>query len=121
MVVLPCFRQCGDQCRLSLSPAISVGSITNPATCGGNGNFVLNFTNVADGTYTIAYSTGSFTGITVAGSTAAIATTVGTYNDLQITVNGCTSPTGVNTTLDDPSAPTVGTLTQPNCGTASEV
>ncbi|MEK7720296.1 MAG: Ig-like domain-containing protein, partial [Bacteroidota bacterium] len=105
-----------------LSPAISVGSITNPATCGGNGNFVLNFTNVADGTYTIAYSTGSFTGITVAGSTATIATTVGTYNDLQITVNGCTSPTGVNATLNDPaapSAPTVGAITQPTCGTAT--
>jgi len=102
-----------------LTPTLTTGTITNPATCGTNGSIVLNFTNVPDGTYTISHSSGSFSGVNVASGTATILTDAGTYNNLQITVNGCTSSSGVDASLVDPSAPPapiVGLITQPTCG-----
>ena len=45
---------------------------TNPATCGGNGTLALTFTNVANGTYTITYSGGSFTNVNVTNNAATI-------------------------------------------------
>ncbi|MFY9151922.1 MAG: tandem-95 repeat protein [Prolixibacteraceae bacterium] len=103
-------------------PTISVGGVTNPVTCGINGSIVLNFTNVPDGTYNISYSTGSFNSVVVSGNTTSISAQAGTYSNLIITVNGCTSAAGVDATVTDPSAPlapTVGTITQPTCSVAT--
>jgi gliding motility-associated-like protein len=84
------------------TPSISLGTVTNPSTCGGTGSIVLNFTNVSDGTYTIDYSSGSFTGVVVSGGTATIVTTAGAYNNVSITVSGCTSISLINANLIDP-------------------
>ena len=104
------------------TPVITVGTLTNPTTCGGNGSIVLNFTNVPNGSYTVSYTSGSFSGVAVSGGTATISAPSGTYNNLQITANTCTSATGVNASLSDPvkpTAPVVGTITQPTCVTAT--
>ena len=86
-------------------PSISIGGVTNPLTCGETGSIVLNFTNVPNGTYNISYSNGSFNSISVTDNTATLTPIVGTYDNLNITVNGCTSPAGVDAIISDPGAP----------------
>ncbi|MEQ9423635.1 MAG: putative Ig domain-containing protein [Cyclobacteriaceae bacterium] len=88
-------------------PTISVTSTTNPTSCSGNGSIELGFTNVPDGTYTITYATGSFTGVTISSNSATIVAPAGNYNDLEITINGCTSTNDPDAALTDPVAPTI--------------
>ena len=87
------------------TPEIAVGTVTKPTTCGGNGIIPLTFTNVPDGTYIINFDGGSFPNIDVSASAAVISAPAGIYNDLQITVNGETSVSGVNVVLTDPESP----------------
>jgi hypothetical protein len=98
---------------------------TNPTTCGGSdGEIDLTFTNVPNGTYTINYVDGSmvaqsFTGVSVTLNTATVSgLTAGDYNDLSITVSGCTSTEDVDITLTDPNTPTLSAVgTDPTtCG-----
>ena len=86
------------------TPTLSVTK-TDPSTCGGNGSLNFTFTNVTDGDYTISYDGGSFDNVTVSSGTASVTAAAGTYNNLQITVDGCTSATGQNATLSDPNPP----------------
>ena len=62
--------------------------------CGANGTFDLTLTGVVDGSYTIDYSGGSFAGVNVVGGAATVTTPEGVFNDVQITINGCTSILG---------------------------
>ena len=90
------------------APTITVGTVTNPTTCGGNdGTIPLTFTNVPDGTYTITYDDdGSFTGVEVSELVATITgVSAGTYSNLQITVGDNTSALGVNVVLIDHQDP----------------
>jgi hypothetical protein len=101
------------------TPVIAVEEVTNPVTCNENGSISLAFTNVPDGIYSINYIGGSFSEIAVSSGTATISAPTGTYNDLQITVSGITSASGVNASLNDPhipDAPLIETVTQPTCG-----
>ncbi|MFK7932452.1 MAG: hypothetical protein AB8G22_03025, partial [Saprospiraceae bacterium] len=103
---------------ISGRPTLSAAS-SNPTTCGGNdGSITLTLTNVPDGTYTINYmddalSAQTFTNIAVASGSATISgLSEGTYNDLSITVNGCTSTEDIDFTLMDAvSAPIATTST----------
>ena len=100
-------------------PTIAVGSSTDPASCGVDGSIVLNFTNVPDGTYTIDYDLGSFTGVVISSGTATISAPAGVYDNLSITVTGCTSTDDPDVTLTAPNLPTiaVGSSTDPaSCG-----
>uniref|UniRef100_UPI00356896E6 cohesin domain-containing protein n=1 Tax=Mariniphaga sp. TaxID=1954475 RepID=UPI00356896E6 len=92
------------------TPTITVGAVTHPTTCDGDGTIPLTFTNVPDGTYTITYDGGSFEGVVVSGGTATITTEAGTYNDLQITVGSETSAVGVDAELSDPEGPEKPTI-----------
>ncbi|MCY1718703.1 hypothetical protein OU798_00005, partial [Prolixibacteraceae bacterium Z1-6] len=78
----------------------------NPSECGGNGSLVFSFTGMPDGTYTITYDGGSFNSVPVSGDTVSVSAPAGIYNNLQITVDGCTSVTGKNANLSDPNPPT---------------
>ena len=87
---------------------------SDPTTCSGtDGSITLTFTNVPDGTYTINYmdavpSAQTFTNVSVSGGSATISgLSAGVYNDLTITVNGCTSTEDVDITLSDPAIPTL--------------
>jgi hypothetical protein len=88
-------------------PTTSLSLITDPTTCGGNGSIELVFTNVPDNTYTIDYDGGTFANVVVSGGSATISTTAGTYENLSITVTGCTSTEDVDVTLTDPPTPTI--------------
>jgi len=104
------------------TPTLSTGILTDPASCGADGSIVLNFTHVPNGNYIVSYSSGSFSGVAVSGGTATLSAKAGTYSDLEITANGCTSSAGINASLIDPSAssaPIVGTITQPTCLTST--
>ena len=94
----------------------------NATTCGSNGSINLTFTNVADGTYTISYTGGSFTTVQVTNNTATIQNVQpGNYNDLQVTSNGCPSPLGENVIITAPTPPAAptATLTQPTCSVST--
>ena len=104
------------------TPTLSTGILTDPASCGADGSIVLNFTHVPNGNYIVRYSSGSFNSVAVSGGTATLSAKAGTYSDLEITANGCTSSAGINASLIDPSAssaPIVGTITQPTCLTST--
>jgi fructose-1,6-bisphosphatase/inositol monophosphatase family enzyme len=74
------------------APTIAITTINDPATCGGNGSISLSFTDVPNGNYDIAYDGGTFAAVAVSGNTATVnAVAAGTYNNLSITVSGCTS------------------------------
>jgi gliding motility-associated-like protein len=89
------------------APTIAITTINDPATCGGNGSISLSFTNVPDGNYDIAYDGGTFAAVAVSGNTATVNASAGTYNNLSITVSGCTSSEDPDVTLSDPDAPTI--------------
>jgi len=93
------------------TPEIVLETATNPATCAGNGIIPITFNNVPDGTYTINFIGGSFPNIDVSASAAVISAPAGIYNDLQITVNGETSASGVNMVLTDPESPVQPVIT----------
>ncbi|SNR42225.1 hypothetical protein SAMN06265371_102483, partial [Lutibacter agarilyticus] len=94
------------------SPTISLTSSNNPTTCGGtDGSIVLSLTNVSDGNYSINYEDASstsqiFTNISVSGGSTTInGLSEGTYNNIAITVSGCTSLDDVDIVLVSPGAP----------------
>lgn len=95
-----------DQMTVSVQPIPTIAATGTDATsCGDNGMIDYTFTNVPDGTYQIDYDGGSFSGVTVTGGSARVNAPVGSYNNLSITVNGCTSTENVNVTISAPSNP----------------
>ncbi len=99
------------------TPAITNIVEVDPTICGGQGSLNFTFTGVPNGIYSINYGAGSFSGVTVSGSKASVAAIAGTYNNLTITVNTCTSATGINANITDPNPPPAPTITvQDNCG-----
>ena len=98
-------------------PAITNVSENNPTACQGQGSLDFTFSGVPDDTYTIAYDGNSFAGVVVSGNKASVQASAGTYNNLRISVNGCTSANEVNASLSDPNPPSTPTITvQDNCG-----
>ncbi|WP_420315855.1 Ig-like domain-containing protein [Ekhidna sp.] len=102
-----------------LLPTIAVTGSTNPSSCGGNGTISLSFTNVPNGLYTIDHNTGSFSNVSVNGSTATILATEGTYTDLGITVSGCSSIEDPDVVISDPIAETISLVAFNNPTTCS--
>lgn len=93
----------------------------NPAFCGQNGSIIFNFTNVPDGTYTINYQTGSFPNVNVVGNGATIAVAPGPYNNLSITVNGCTSIDDMDILIVAPTGSVINNVvpTGATCGNSN--
>src|SRR5690625_3617813 len=106
--------------EVSELPVISVSSTGNPAECGGEGTIVLGFTGVEDGIYDIEYDGGVFENVDVMDNSATISAPAGAYQNLTITVDGCTSADGVNASLSDPDAPEapVVSVAAAECGVA---
>lgn len=93
---------------ISVSPSpVLQASGTNPLTCGTNGTISFTFTNVPDGTYTINYDGGSLSGVSVSGGSATVSAPAGSYQNLTITVNGCTSAEDVDVVLAGGNAPDI--------------
>lgn len=89
------------------TPSVVANPI-DPTSCGGNGTINFTFTNVPDGTYTVSYATGTLN-VTVSGGTGSASVPAGSYNNITITVGGCTS-SPVSTTLTDPGSPATPTI-----------
>ncbi|MFN5910935.1 MAG: beta strand repeat-containing protein, partial [Bacteroidota bacterium] len=107
------------------APTITLGSTTNPSTCGGNdGSIIVNglFNNT---NYTVSYTlngnpasvsltSNSSGSITISGLSA------GTYTNISATSSGCSSANslaGPIVLIDPtvPNAPVIGSTTQPTC------
>jgi gliding motility-associated-like protein len=100
------------------SPEIISESHSQPTVCGGKGKINFTFNNVPDGLYTISYSSDQFDNVLVAASKAEVSALAGKYDNLKVTVNGCSSTEIVSIDLSDPFAPTVpeaSVTNQPSC------
>jgi hypothetical protein len=95
------------------APTIQVISIEDPASCGADGKINLSFTNVEDGFYTINYTAGSFEGVLINSGIATISASVGIYEDLSISIGGCTSVNNPDVILSDPIPDNSYALTNP--------
>jgi hypothetical protein len=85
------------------APEITLVSSTNPASCGEDGSIALSFNGVPLGTYTVNYLGGSFANVDVdASGNATFAAPAGEYQNLSITVGGCTSTDNLDVLLVDP-------------------
>ena len=101
-------------------PQITAASANDPVICGGNGLIELTFSSsVPDGNYNIVHDAGTFPGVTVSGGSANINAPEGQYDNLRITVSGCTSTQDIDITLTDPAIPTIainGFASPTTCG-----
>src|SRR5690606_4048896 len=95
---------------------IPVTSVTenNPEECSGLGSLDFTFDNVPNGAYTILYDGGNFSDVSVSNNLASVSTGAGNYNNLTISVDGCSSASGVNVTLTDPNSPLPPTVSVEN-------
>ena len=85
----------------------------NPVTCGVDGSIDFTFTNVPNGSYTITYTTGTFTNVSVTGGNATVPAPAGTYNDLQITVGNCNSAAGTTIVIQPAAMTGTAGITSP--------
>jgi surface protein len=104
------------------TPTLSLSNTSNPTTCEGDGSIELEFTNVVDGTYDIAYEDGdgnlqTIPGVSVSLGEATITPKAGVYNNLSITIAGCTSDEDPDVTLTDPDTPTIAVASSTNPST----
>jgi gliding motility-associated-like protein len=121
ITVNSCTSQQDPDVVLSSPDAPTIEAVAvQPTTCGASdGEIDFTFTNVPDGTYDITYDGGTFTDVDVASNAATVDNLpAGNYNNLAITVNGCTSQQDPDVVLSSPDAPTIAAVAvQPStCG-----
>ncbi len=88
-------------------PTITLGVPTDPTTCTAvDGTIPLTFTNVLDGVYSLNSTAGVLSITVTAGSGTITGLSAGVYDDITITVTGCTSAEDIDVTLSDPPVPT---------------
>lgn len=90
-------------------PTLALTDQTNPAVCGEQGSFELTATGVPNGPAMVGFDGGSFD-VVFNGGVATVAAPAGSYDNLTITVNGCTSMEDVDVDLPDPGTPTIGVV-----------
>ena len=104
--------------NLNITPAVpTVGTITQPTCALATGTVILNnLPSTGNWTITPGNITGTGTTLTITGLAA------GTYNYKVANAAGCTSSASavvINAQPATPTAPTVGTITQPTCALAT--
>jgi gliding motility-associated-like protein len=78
-------------------PAVTLNAFGIGSQCPGvDGNIQLAVLNVPDGIYSITHATGQFNSVKFTGGKASVSAPPGSYADLKISYNGCTSANGVN-------------------------
>lgn len=100
---------CTDLNNISIA-----ASATDPTQCSGLGEINLTLTGVADGDHDVLYDGGSFLNVSVTGGAATINAPAGNYNNLEISVNSCTSVEYPSVTLTDPADPVIAGVTGNN-------
>ncbi len=112
-----CIYQKSVAITVSPNPAPTIGTITQPTCATATGSVVL--TGLPTGNWTINPGgiTGSTATVTISGLTA------GNHTFTVTNANGCVSlasaNVGINAVLTIPNPPTIGTITQPTCSTAT--
>ncbi|MFO7671796.1 MAG: hypothetical protein R6W31_19210, partial [Bacteroidales bacterium] len=115
-----CTSDASDQVVINVGPVIpaapTVGTITQPTCSVSTGSVPLS--GLPSGSWTLTRTPGGTT--SGSGSTTTVTgLTTGTYTWTVTNEDGCTSESSssavINTAPDIPAAPTVGTITQPNC------
>ena len=93
------------------SRVLSSASGTDPSTCSGtDGQLTFSVTNVADGTYTVSYTGGTFSASVSSGTATVSNLSAGTYANFSLTNgNGCVGTSSLSVTLSDPTAPSFTT------------
>lgn len=103
-----------------LSPTLALNSISNPTTCLGNdGSIILSTTNLPNGSYTLNYEDATATPQTVTmvvvGNIGTISGLLaGTYNNITVANNNCTSLEDVDVLIADPPLPILAINTVAN-------
>jgi len=82
-------------------PSLAASGV-NSVSQSEDGKIDFTFTDVPDGTYTISYTSGSFTNVIVLGGKATVEAPPGIFNNLSINVSGCMSSASANVVLTDP-------------------
>jgi len=111
----------------TICPTLIFTSKTNPDSCGGKGTIIMSTNGIADGTYSDRFyyedvnGTHLFPKVIVSSNVATASAVAGEYNNIRYWVTGgCYPTTEFDAVLIDPalpSAPVIGTLTQPTCAT----
>jgi hypothetical protein len=101
--------------QLPVTPKIRVIRNSQAANCQEQGEILLGFDFVANGTYNINYDGGVFPGVSVVNGRAPISAPAGIYNNLSITANACTSTENPNAVILAPEEPIIalGTVINP--------
>jgi parallel beta-helix repeat protein len=109
-----------------LLATLTVGTATNPITCGGNGSIAFTSTNIPNGNYSLSFTatgagaTNSPQNVTVANNAFSLTgLKAGTYSNFSMTVSGSPVSASTSRTLSNPASPTLtaGTVTNPTtCG-----
>jgi len=96
-----------------LPPTLAINSTTGPSTCSGNNSSIsLTTSNLPDGSYTINYeditATPQTATMVVVGNVGVISGLfAGTYNNITVTNNNCTSTEDIDAVITDPPLPTL--------------
>ncbi len=96
---------------INLTPAINIAGTANPTSCGGNqGSIIINGLT-PNSNYTLFYSTPAAVTLPIlsnaGGQYILSGLTAGTYSNIYVTQNGCTSNTVGPITLTDPAPPLI--------------
>ena len=106
----------------STPTAATAGTITQPTCALATGSVILNGLP-ASGTWTVASTPGRFAASGSGPTTTVSGIAAGTYTITVTNASGCTSPASANIVISaqpsTPTAPTVGTITQPTCALAT--
>ncbi len=73
---------------------------TDPKCHDENGTILFTFTNVPDGLYHILYDGGQFIAVRVTDNQASVPAMPGTYTNLKLMIKGCSTASGVTTTVN---------------------
>jgi len=108
--------------NFTVCPVISVASVVQPTSCGGNGQIILTTAGIENGTYSQFYYTDasnvthSFGNVQVFNNSATLIVPSGTYNNIRYesSVSGCSPSIAGNVTLSDPPLPVISSITKSN-------
>ena len=97
-------------------PSLILSKIINPTTCEGTGEIQLTCQNLPNGEYVISTNSNTSLTMNVANNMGTIDNVfVGTYNNLKVTYNNCSSNSNININIEAPEAPslTLNKVTNP--------
>jgi len=99
---------------------ISLTAVGIASVCpGADGMIQFTLKNIPDGIYNITHASGQFNSVTFAGGKGSVSAPVGSYTDMKISFNGCTSADGVSATVNPAPVQLITFfVVQPTCKTA---